>query len=452
MCGIIGILGKGDVAPLIVEGLKRLEYRGYDSSGVATIDHGRLDRRRASGKLSVLTGRLEKSPLAGSTGIGHTRWATHGAATDDNAHPHATERLALVHNGIIENFAELREELKAKGFTFTSQTDSEVCAQLITYYLQNENLPAKDAVKKALDRMRGAFAFAIVFTGEDDLLIAARRGSPLAIGRGDGEMFVGSDAYALAPFTNRVTYLEEGDFAVITRRGFDIYTEKGAKTARAETISSASDNIVDKDGHRHFMAKEIHEQPEVIAHTLSRYIDAATGTITLPKGAFDFSKLDRLTISACGTASFAGLISKYWFETFARLPVEIDVASELRYRDVPYPENGGALFVSQSGETADTLAALRNAKAHGQKIAAVVNVPESSIAREADVIFPMAAGPEIGVASTKAFTCQLAALASIAVAAGRQRGVLSEAEEKEIVTALLQIPRLVGEALQKAPP
>jgi glucosamine--fructose-6-phosphate aminotransferase (isomerizing) len=450
MCGIIGILGKTDVAPLIVEGLKRLEYRGYDSSGVATIDHGRLDRRRASGKLQALTARLEKDPLKGSTGIGHTRWATHGAATDENAHPHATERLALVHNGIIENFAELREELKAKGFKFTSQTDSEVCAQLITYYLQNENLQPKDAVKKALDRMRGAFAFAIVFTGEDDLLIAARRGSPLAIGRGDGEMFVGSDAYALAPFTNRVTYLEEGDFAVITRNSFDVYTEKGEKTRRAETISSASDNMVDKDGHRHFMAKEIHEQPEVIAHTLSRYIDAASGTIRLPKGGFDFSKLERLTISACGTAFYAGLISKYWFETLAKLPIEIDVASELRYRDVPYSKNGGALFVSQSGETADTLAALRNAKANGQKIAVVVNVPESSIAREADIIFPMAAGPEIGVASTKAFTCQLASLASIAVAAGRQRGVLSETQEREIVTALLQIPRLVGEALKQA--
>ena len=451
MCGIIGILGKSDVAPLIVEGLKRLEYRGYDSSGVATIDHGSLDRRRASGKLGVLAARLAKEPLKGATGIGHTRWATHGAATDENAHPHATERLALVHNGIIENFAELREELKAKGFQFSSQTDSEVCAQLITYYLQNENLPPKDAVKKALDRMRGAFAFAIVFTGEDDLLIAARRGSPLAIGRGDGEMFVGSDAYALAPFTNRVTYLEEGDFAVITRKSFDIYAENGAKASRAETISSASDNMVDKDGHRHFMAKEIHEQPEVIAHTLSRYIDAASGTVRLPAGAFDFSKLERLTISACGTAYYAGLISKYWFETWARLPVEIDVASELRYRDVPYPKNGGALFVSQSGETADTLAALRNAKANGQKIAAVVNVPESSIARESDIIFPMAAGPEIGVASTKAFTCQLASLAAIALAAGRQRGVLSEKEEREIVSALLQIPRLVGEAIKKSP-
>jgi glucosamine--fructose-6-phosphate aminotransferase (isomerizing) len=451
MCGIIGILGKSDVAPLIVEGLKRLEYRGYDSAGVATVREGFLDRRRASGRLAALTEKLGAYPLPGSTGIGHTRWATHGAPTDANAHPHATEKVALVHNGIIENFAELRDELKAKGFSFASQTDSEVAAQLITYYLRNEKLKPKDAVKRALDRMRGAFAFAIIFSGEDDLLIAARRGSPLAIGRGDGEMFVGSDAYALAPFTNRVTYLEEGDYAIITRAGFDVYDEHGRLANRAETISSASENMVDKDGHRHFMAKEIHEQPEVIAHTLSRYIDAATGEIRLPKGSFDFASLERLTISACGTAYYAGLISKYWFEAWAKLPVEIDIASELRYRDVPYPKNGGALFVSQSGETADTLAALRDAKAHDQKIAAVVNVPESSIAREADIIFPMAAGPEIGVASTKAFTCQLAALAAIAIAAGRQRGVLSEAESRDLVISLLQTPRLVGEALKQAP-
>jgi glucosamine--fructose-6-phosphate aminotransferase (isomerizing) len=450
MCGIIGILGKSDVAPLIVEGLKRLEYRGYDSAGIATLVNGRLDRRRASGKLSVLAARLVESPLSGSTGIGHTRWATHGAATDINAHPHATERLALVHNGIIENFAELREELKAKGYKFDSQTDSEVCAQLITYYLQNENLEPKEAVKRALDRMRGAFAFAIIFNGEDDLLVGARRGSPLAIGRGDGEMFIGSDAYALAPFTNRITYLEEGDFTIIKREGFQVYNEAGAPVARAETISSAIDSLVDKDGHRHFMAKEIHEQPEVIAHTLSRYVDAATGLINLPKDAFDFATLERLTISACGTAFYAGLISKYWFETWARLPVEIDIASELRYRDVPYAKNGGAIFVSQSGETADTLAALRNARANGQRVASVVNVPESSIARESDVIFPMAAGPEIGVASTKAFTCQLAALAVIAVSAGRQRGVLSEADERELVAALLRVPRLFGEALKSA--
>ncbi|MGE0409907.1 MAG: glutamine--fructose-6-phosphate transaminase (isomerizing), partial [Amphiplicatus sp.] len=450
MCGIIGIIGKADVAPLIVEGLKRLEYRGYDSAGVATLAAGRLDRRRAPGKLAALEAVLAARPLPGAVGIGHTRWATHGAATETNAHPHATARLALVHNGIIENFAELRRELVAAGYTFESETDSEVCAQLVTYYLERENLSPKDAFGKALTRFKGAFAIAALFIGEEDLLMGARRGSPLAIGRGDGEMFLGSDSYALAPFTNRVTYLDEGDFVVLTRNNFDIYDAAGEKVSRAETISSAADALVDKDGHRHFMAKEIHEQPEVIAHTLSRYLDPATETVRLPQGAFDFAALDRLTISACGTAYYAGLISKYWFEDWAGLPVEIDIASELRYRRVPYPKNGGALFVSQSGETADTLAALREARAHGQKIAAVVNVAESSIAREADVIFPMAAGPEIGVASTKAFTCQLTALAAVALAAGRARGRIDENEERRLARALLEIPRLVAEALKQS--
>jgi glucosamine--fructose-6-phosphate aminotransferase (isomerizing) len=450
MCGIIGVLGKTDVAPLIVQGLKRLEYRGYDSAGVATINAGQLDRRRAPGKLSALESVLKANPLPGAIGIGHTRWATHGAANERNAHPHATERLAIVHNGIIENFADLRRELKAEGYKFESDTDTEVCAQLITYYLERENLPPKDAFAKALGRLRGAFALAVVFIGEDDLMIGARRGSPLALGRGDGEMFLGSDSYALAPFTNRVTYLDEGDWVVVTRRSFQIYDADGRKANRAEVISSAADAMVDKDGHRHFMAKEIHQQPEVIGHTLSRYLDPATETVKLPAGSFDFAKLDRLTISACGTAYYAGLVSKYWFETWARLPVEIDIASELRYRSVPYAPGGGALFVSQSGETADTLAALREARRNGQKIAAVVNVLESSIAREADVMFPMAAGPEIGVASTKAFTCQLAALASVAIAAGRARGVLSEAEEKRLVRALLETPRHVAEALKSA--
>jgi glucosamine--fructose-6-phosphate aminotransferase (isomerizing) len=450
MCGIIGILGKTDVAPLIVEGLKRLEYRGYDSAGVATVKDGRIDRRRAPGKLSALEGVLKERPLKGAIGIGHTRWATHGAANETNAHPHATRRLALVHNGIIENFAELRRELKEKGYAFESETDTEVCAQLITHYLETENLPPKDAFGKALARIRGAFALAVVFLGEDDLMIGARRGSPLALGRGDGEMFLGSDSYALAPFTNRVTYLEEGDWAVVTRSDFQIYDAAGRPVARPETLSSAADAMVDKDGHRHFMAKEIHQQPEVIAHTLSRYLDPASETVRLPDGSFDFAKLDRLTISACGTAYYAGLVAKYWFETWARLPVEIDIASELRYRAVPYAPGGGALFVSQSGETADTLAALREARRNGQQIAAVVNVLESSIAREADVMFPMAAGPEIGVASTKAFTCQLAALAAVAIAAGRARGVLDETEERRLVRALLGTPRLVAEALKSA--
>ena len=447
MCGIIGVLGSGDVTPAILEGLKRLEYRGYDSAGVATIQDGALDRRRAAGKLSVLSALLDKNPLAGPTGIGHTRWATHGAPTDENAHPHATERLALVHNGIIENFAELRDELLKEGVAFSSQTDTEVCARLITYYLDHENLSPRDAFAKVLARLRGAFGIAVVFAGEDDLLLVARRGSPLAIGHGDGEMFIGSDAYALAPFTNRVTYLEEGDWAVVTRAGAEIFDEAGQKAERQEIISSASGAMVDKDGHRHFMAKEIHEQPEVIAHSLARYVQPADKTLAPPAKEFDFASLDRLTICACGTAYYAGLIAKYWFEQWARLPVEIDVASELRYRDVPYAKDGGAVFISQSGETADTLAALRDAKAAGQKIAAVVNVPESSIAREADIIFPTAAGPEIGVASTKAFTCQLTTLACIAIAAGRQRGVLSDEDEKRLVGALLETPRLVSEAL-----
>ena len=450
MCGIIGILGKGDVAPLIVQGLKRLEYRGYDSAGVATIKDGRLDRRRAPGKLSALEHLLQSRPLPGAVGIGHTRWATHGAANETNAHPHATRRLALVHNGIIENFADLRRELKAEGYRFESETDTEVCAQLITFYLETENLPPRDAFAKALARLKGAFALAVVFIGEEDLMIGARRGSPLALGRGDGEMFLGSDSYALAPFTNRVTYLDEGDWVVVTRGFFQIYDASGRPVARTETISSAADAMVDKDGHRHFMAKEIHQQPEVIAHTLSRYLDPATETVRLPAGAFDFATLERLTISACGTAYYAGLVSRYWFETWAHLPVEIDIASELRYRAVPYAKGGGALFVSQSGETADTLAALREARRNGQKIAAVVNVLESSIAREADVMFPMAAGPEIGVASTKAFTCQLAALACVAIAAGRARGVLTDAEEKRLVRALLETPRHVSEALESA--
>ncbi len=447
MCGIIGILGKGDVAAPIMAGLKRLEYRGYDSAGIATLSQDTLQRRRAPGKLSALEAVLTDDPLSGAIGIGHTRWATHGAPSERNAHPHSTERVAVVHNGIIENFAELRAELETAGYVFQSETDAEVCPQLITYYLENENCGPAEAFGKAIARMRGAFAFAAIFGGEEDLMVCGRKGSPLAIGRGDGEMFLGSDAYALAPFTNRVTYLEEGDWAVLTRGGFQVRDEKGAEVKRQETISSAAQGLVDKEGHRHFMAKEIHEQPEVIAHTISRYIDPATKTVHLPEGAFDFATLDRLTVSACGTAYYAGLTAKYWFEKWAQLPVEVDIASELRYRDVPWTDNGGALFISQSGETADTLAALREARANGQKIATVVNVAESSIAREADIIFPMAAGPEIGVASTKAFTCQLVSLACIAIAAGRARGSLSEAEEQGLVSALLETPRKVAEAL-----
>lgn len=450
MCGIIGVLGRENVASRVIDGLKRLEYRGYDSAGIATIDGGALDRRRAAGKLINLEARLTEAPLPGRSGIGHTRWATHGAATDSNAHPHATERVAIVHNGIIENFSELRAELIAEGHAFASQTDSEVCAQLISHYLEHQNCAPFDAVRKALTRLKGAFALAVIFTGEDDLMIAARRGSPLAVGRGDGEMYLGSDAYALAPFTNKITYLEEGDLAVITRDSVTITDTAGAAVNRPEVISSAADSMVDKDGHRHFMSKEIHEQPEVIAHTLSRYIDGSTGKIALPEGAFDFTNLERLTISACGTAFIAGQIAKYWFDSWAQLPIEIDIASELRYRDVPYQKKGAALFISQSGETADTLAALKHAKDNGQKIASIVNVAESSIARESDIVFPMAAGPEIGVASTKAFTCQLAVLAVIALTAGHQRGHLSDQDVADLVKDLLKTPRLVGEAIKQA--
>lgn len=450
MCGIIGVLGKEDVAPQIVHGLKRLEYRGYDSAGIATLDQGRLGRRRAPGKLAALEAVLSSRPLAGKSGIGHTRWATHGVVSEANAHPHQTERLALVHNGIIENYAELRRELTEKGYAFESQTDTEVCAQLITYYLQTENLAPREAFFRALARLRGAFGLAVLFAGDDNLLIGARRGSPLAVGRGDGEMFLGSDAFALAPFSRRITYLEDGDVVILRREGFEIFDEAGKPVARREIESSVSDALVGKNGHRHFMAKEIHQQPEVIGHTLSRYIDPASQSVVLPKDGLDFAGIDRLTISACGTAFYAGLTAKYWFESWADLSVEVDIASELRYRTIPWKSGGGALFVSQSGETADTLAALREAKRHGQKIAAVVNVAESSIAREADIIFPMAAGPEIGVASTKAFTCQLTALAAIAIAAGRQRGKLTSEAERRLVSALLETPRHVGEALKQS--
>ena len=448
MCGIVGILGRSDVATRIHEALRRLEYRGYDSAGIATVEKAEIERRRAAGKLAALEKRLHDDPLPGRTGVGHTRWATHGAPTDDNAHPHATNRVAIVHNGIIENFRELRDELIAKGRNFQSATDSEVIAQLLTAYLEEEGLSPLEAFRKTLARIRGAFAIAAIFSNDEDLILTARQGSPLAIGRGDGEMFIGSDAFALAPFTNRVTYLDEGDHARVTRSGFEIFDGDGAPVERQEILSAASGALVDKDGHRHFMAKEIHEQPEVVGHTLSRYIDPTTGRLRDIARAFDFQMLDRLIISACGTAYYAGLVAKYWFESWARLPVEIDIASELRYREIPYAKNGGALFVSQSGETADTLAALRFAKENGQRIGAIVNVAESSIAREADDVFPIAAGPEIGVASTKAFTCQLAALASLAIAAGVRRGTLSAEDEMELVQSLMETPRLLSEALQ----
>jgi glucosamine--fructose-6-phosphate aminotransferase (isomerizing) len=451
MCGIVGILGREPVAGLLVDALKRLEYRGYDSAGVATLESGQLVRRRAEGKLRNLEARLAREPLTGTIGIGHTRWATHGRPTEGNAHPHATEHLAVVHNGIIENFRELREELEKTGAKFGSETDTEVVAHLVTREMKNGRSPS-DAVAAALPRLRGAFALAFLFAGENDLLIGARKGSPLAIGYGDGEMYLGSDAIALAPFTDAISYLEDGDSAVLTRKSVEVHDAKGSKVERAVLKSSASAFLVDKGNYRHFMAKEIHEQPEVVGHTLAHYIDMAAERVRLPVDLpFDFRTLERITMSACGTAYYAGLVAKYWFERFARLPAEIDVASELRYREVPLSPGGLSIFVSQSGETADTLATLRYAKGHNQHVLAVVNVPTSTIARESDAVMPTLAGPEIGVASTKAFTCQLAVLACLALAAGRARGVLSEEDEREMVRALIETPRLMAEALALEP-
>ncbi len=451
MCGIVGMLGRAPVAVQLVDALKRLEYRGYDSAGVATLEHGHLTRLRAEGKLRNLESRLAKEPLNGRIGIGHTRWATHGRPSESNAHPHATDRVAVVHNGIIENFRELREELESKGAKFESETDTEVVAHLVTDEMKKGRAPA-DAVAAALPRLRGAFALAFLFEGEDDLLIGARKGSPLAIGYGDGEMYLGSDAIALAPFTDTISYLEDGDSVVLSRQGVKVRDLDGASVKRAVQKSAASAFLVDKGNYRHFMAKEIFEQPEVVGHTLAHYLDMTNECVRLPMTLpFDFKNLDRISISACGTAYYAGIVGKYWFERFARLPVEIDVASEFRYREAPLQPNGLAIFVSQSGETADTLATLRYCKEHKQHVLSVVNVPTSTIARESDAVAPTLAGPEIGVASTKAFTCQLAVLACLAVAAGRARGVLSADDERKLVHALIEVPRLMAEALRLEP-
>jgi glutamine---fructose-6-phosphate transaminase (isomerizing) len=451
MCGIVGILGREPVAPALLDALKRLEYRGYDSAGVATLENGQLARRRAEGKLRQLEARLAREPLAGTIGIGHTRWATHGRPTENNAHPHATDRLAVVHNGIIENFRELREELEKKGAKFRSETDTEAVAHLVNQEMAEGRSPAQ-AVAAALPRLRGAFALAFLFTGEEDLLIGARKGSPLAIGYGDGAMYLGSDAIALAPFTDIISYLEDGDYAVLTRHSAEIRDAKGGKVERPVLRSSASAFLVDKGNYRHFMAKEIHEQPEVVGHTLAHYLDMAAERVRLPSELpFDWRAVDRISMAACGTAYYAGLVAKYWFERLARLPVEIDVASEFRYREAPMSPGGLAIFISQSGETADTLATLRYAKEHKQHVVAIVNVATSTIARESDVLMSTLAGPEIGVASTKAFTCQLAVLACLAIAAGGARGVLSADDEKMLVRALIEVPRLMTEALALEP-
>ena len=451
MCGIVGIIGREAVAGGLIDSLKRLEYRGYDSAGVATLESGHLASRRAEGKLKNLEQRLAKEPLFGKIGIGHTRWATHGAPTENNAHPHATDKLAVVHNGIIENFRELRDALTQKGAVFESETDTEVIAHLVTHEMNSGKGPI-EAVAAALPQLRGAFALAFLFDGESDLLIGARKGSPLAVGYGTGEMFLGSDAIALAPFTQSISYLEEGDLAIVRHDSVEIRDAAGNRVERAIQTSSAGAFLVDKGNHRHFMAKEIFEQPEVVGHTLASLLDMANECVRLPAQLpFDFKNLNRITVSACGTAFYAGQIAKYWFERFAQIPVDLDIASEFRYREAPMTRGGLAIFVSQSGETADTLASLRYAREHGQHTLSVVNVPTSTIARESEVFIQTLAGPEIGVASTKAFTCQLAALACLAVAAGRQRGTLSADDEKNLVRALIEVPRLMTDALALEP-
>ena len=447
MCGIVGIVGSSPVAPLIVDALKRLEYRGYDSAGVATIEHGQLARRRAEGKLINLERLVQNEPLNGNIGIGHTRWATHGVPNETNAHPHFSNGVAIVHNGIIENFAELRGELQRDGYEFASQTDTEVVAHLVARELARGAKPV-EAAHNALKRLEGAFALAIMFRGDEDLIIGARNGPPLAVGHGEGEMFLGSDAIALAPFTNSITYLEDGDWAVVRRNEIAIFDMEGRKVDRRRQQSLGTSYMVDKGNHRHFMEKEIHEQPEVISHTLAHYLDFASGAskpLDLP---FDFARIDRLAISACGTAYLAGLISKYWFERLARLPVDIDVASEFRYREMPISPKSAALFVSQSGETADTLASLRYCRKAGIPIGAIVNVRELTMARESDVTLPTLAGPEIGVASTKAFTCQLSVLAALAVRAASARGTITSEQEKALVRNLSEAPRYASQVLK----
>ncbi|MEY3906472.1 MAG: hypothetical protein RIR59_1295, partial [Pseudomonadota bacterium] len=446
MCGIIGIVGKEDVADRLVEGLRRMEYRGYDSAGVCTIVDGQLIRRRAEGKLGNLVTELGTNPAAGHIGIAHTRWATHGAPTTNNAHPHATDHVALVHNGIIENFKPLRDGLMARGRRFESDTDTEVVAHLVSEEVEAGKSP-QDAVMAVLPRLRGAFALAIAFRDHPDMLIGARLGSPLVVGYGEGETYLGSDALALAPLTQKIAYLDEGDWVVITRDGAQIFNKDNQPVTRAVTLSGVSAAATEKGPYRHYMLKEIFEQPTVVAQTLQSYIRAVEQQVALPQMDFDLSEIRRITIVACGTSFYAGMVAKYWFEQFARVPVDIDVASEFRYRNPVLEPGGLALFISQSGETADTLAALRHARAEGQKIAVVVNVPTSSMAREADLLLPTHAGPEIGVASTKAFTCQLAVLAALAAHLAVVKGQMSRDDEHDVVRHLIETPAALNAAL-----
>lgn len=450
MCGIVGILSKDkQVAPLLVEGLKRLEYRGYDSAGIATLVDGKLDRRRAEGKLVNLAERLAKEPLGGTVGIGHTRWATHGGAVEKNAHPHITDSVAVVHNGIIENYQELKEELEKSQFRFESETDTEVIAHLVTHYMRQGQQP-QQAVNTALKRLRGAFSIAMIFKGEHNLMIGARFGTPLAVGYGDGEMYLASDSYALAPLTNKITFLEDGDTVTLTTAGAVIHDMAGKVANREIRTTAQSGAIMGKGKYRHFMLKEIHEQPAVIGETLNTFINPATGHITLPADLAALAKSPRITISACGTAYLAGCVAKYWLEQLARIPVETDIASEFRYREAPMPAGGAALFISQSGETLDTLEALRYSKKQGQKIISILNTIESTIERESDHVLRTLAGPEIGVASTKAFTTQLTTLACLSIALARENCQIDAKREKELTEALREVPARIASVLAQA--
>ena len=447
MCGIVGVIGQGNVSQRVYDGLKRLEYRGYDSAGIATINGGALERRRAEGKLDALHGVMQSNPIEGAIGIGHTRWATHGPAIEANAHPHTAERVAVVHNGIIENYKELKQGLIAAGASFSSDTDTEVIAHLFSQHL-NGGADIHAAAQETFSKLDGAYAIALIVDGNEDQIIVARHGSPLAIGYGDGEMFLGSDAFALAPFTNRVCYLADGDWAIMTRDGAQIYRlADGENVERKVETVDATAAMVDKGNYRHFMAKEIHEQPDVLSRTFGQYVDPEARSVLLPESNLDFDRIERVILVACGTAYFAAQVGRNWIERYARIPASIDIASEFRYRDAPMDKNCLAIFVSQSGETADTLAALQHCKSHGLQTIGVVNVPESSITREVDVTFPTYAGPEIGVASTKAFTAQLGALASLAIGLGRVKDTISAAEEARLTDLLLTTPRLANQVL-----
>ena len=447
MCGIVGVIGSQPAAPLILESLFRLEYRGYDSAGIATLVNGTIDRRRAEGKLGNLAAALGKEPLAGQTGIGHTRWATHGAPTKNNAHPHGTARVSLVHNGIIENHAELRAELESAGQVFSSETDTETVAQLVDLNLKRGMAPV-EAAGAALRRLEGAYALAMIFAGHPELMVVAQHGAPLAVGFGEDEMFVGSDGLALAPLTRHIAYLKDGDWAVVDRHGARFYTMDGTEVKREAKLTRLTGAAIGKGNFRHFMEKELHEHPAVIGDTLHRMVDPATRAVTLPRLGIDFATLPRITMSACGSAFYAGMVGRWWFEAMARIPMDGDVASEFRYRTPPMPPGGLGLLVSQSGETADTLAALRYMREQGQKVLSILNVPESSMARESDAVLETVAGPEIGVASTKAFTAQLSVLACLALAAGRARGAITAAQEAAMTDALLEVPSRAAEVLE----